>query len=182
MVVVNESRAQAAREARQQRLYTMGNLWIRKEEGVFTEHQSRSAGHSRKRQHVADWVDTTAVPPPAGFTSPPPPPRLNPALEQLSEPRANDQPENINLSAEAYFTPAALRRRATRTGADKGDSEGVRWDSSTFTPPPPLKGIQPIAKPVAPPLAHPLPLETLLPQIHRPSLHFPLLLVTTKVQ
>jgi hypothetical protein len=166
VVVVNESRVQAAREARQQRLYTMGNFWIRKEEGAFTEYRSRPVVYSRKRQHVVDWVDSTTLPPdPAGFTSPPPPPPLpfNPASEQLSEIRANDQSETTHIPAEASFSPAALRRRATRTEADKGDSEGVKWNSSAFAPPPPLQGNQPVAKPMAPLIARPLPLETLLP-------------------
>lgn len=74
VVVVNEDRVLATREAKQQRLYTMGNLWIRKEEGLVFEHQSRSAG-LRKRQHVFDWVDATAEPSnPAGYPAAPTPP------------------------------------------------------------------------------------------------------------
>ncbi|OSS48375.1 hypothetical protein B5807_07812 [Epicoccum nigrum] len=169
VVVVNEPRVQAAREARQQRLYTMGNFWIRKEEGGAMEHQTRSGGQSRKRQHVFDWIDTTAMPQgPAELTSPPPPPPpppppLNTALKQPAEARANDCSESMSISAGTTFTPAALRRRATRTEADRGDGEGVGWDSSAFAPPPPLQSSQRVAKPMAPPLVRPLPLETLLP-------------------
>lgn len=63
-----------SREPREERLYTMGGLWIRKE---ITEHRSRPAGHMRKSQRVVDWVDATVVPPdPAELGSPPP---LSPA-------------------------------------------------------------------------------------------------------
>lgn len=76
VVVVSEERFASARIARQQRLFTMGNRWIRNEEGgLIVEHHPRSAGVLRKRQHVYDWMDASALPPnPEHLVAPMPPP------------------------------------------------------------------------------------------------------------
>ncbi|KAF9691657.1 hypothetical protein EKO04_010436 [Ascochyta lentis] len=170
VVTVSEERVISSRPVRQQRLATMGNRWIRKEEGVIIEHTSRgrSQGGLRKRQHVSDWVDASAIPSNSrAFEAPPLPPHFGqssahhvpapplPSIVQVSKKKNNNsqlQATGNDLdAADASFTPVALRRRATRTGEQKGEDEKDRFQSRSNPQPPPRP----------PPLA-PLP-GTLLP-------------------